>query len=98
MVDTNPLDMENIKEQEDADDALLQHANKCAYQCTRKRIDTIDDIPWCIKPGDPQNNWKIALPKCLLKPTIKLLHQVTGNSGRKRLFMQISIQYYHRDI
>ncbi len=28
MVDTNPLDMENIKEQQDADDALLQHATK----------------------------------------------------------------------
>ncbi len=28
MVDTNPLDIENIKEQQDADDALLQHATK----------------------------------------------------------------------
>jgi hypothetical protein len=30
MVDTNPLDMENIKEQQDADDILLQHAAKYA--------------------------------------------------------------------
>jgi hypothetical protein len=44
MVDTNPLDMENIKEQHDADDALLQHAIKYADQYTRKRISTIDDI------------------------------------------------------
>jgi hypothetical protein len=28
MVDTNPLDMDNIKEQQDTDDALLQHATK----------------------------------------------------------------------
>ncbi len=28
MVDDNPLDMENIKEQQDTDDALLQHATK----------------------------------------------------------------------
>ncbi len=30
MFDTIPLDMENIKEQQDADDALLQHATKYA--------------------------------------------------------------------
>jgi hypothetical protein len=30
MVDNNPLDMENIKEQQDADDVLLQHATKNA--------------------------------------------------------------------
>jgi hypothetical protein len=30
MVDTNPLDMGNIKEQQDADDALLQRATKYA--------------------------------------------------------------------
>jgi hypothetical protein len=32
MVDNNPLDMENIKEQQEADDALLQHATKYADQ------------------------------------------------------------------
>ena len=30
LIDNNPLDMENIKEQQDADDALLQHATKYA--------------------------------------------------------------------
>ncbi len=50
MVDANPLDMENIKEQQDADDALLQHATKYAdgYMC--KRIGTIDDVLCYIKP------------------------------------------------
>jgi hypothetical protein len=70
MVDTNPLDIENIKEQQDADDALLQHATKYADQYTRKRIGTIDDIRCYIEPGDPPNNWKFALPKNLLQPTI----------------------------
>ncbi len=32
MIDNNPLDMENIKEQQYADDALLQHATKYADQ------------------------------------------------------------------
>ncbi len=98
MVDTNPLDMENIKEQQDADDALLQHATKYANQYTRKRIGTIDDILCYIKPGDPPNDWKIALPKNLLQPTIEWFHQVTGHPGSKRLFMHISSRYYHRDI
>ncbi len=90
--------MENIKKQQDADDALLQHATKYADQYMPKRIGTIDDILCYIKPGDPPNNWKIALPKSLLQPTIKWFHQVTGRPGRKRLYMQISSQYYQRDI
>jgi hypothetical protein len=56
MVNTNPLDMKNIKEQQDADDTLLHHATKYADQYTRKRIGTIDDILCHIKPGDPPNN------------------------------------------
>ncbi len=66
MVDTNPLDIENIKEQQDADDALLQHATKYAVQYTRKRIGTVDDILCYIQSGDSPNNWKIALPKIQL--------------------------------
>ncbi len=65
---------------------------KYADQYTHKQISTIDDILCYIKPGDPQNNWKIALPKSLLQLTIKWFHQVTGHPGRKRLFMQISTQ------
>jgi hypothetical protein len=90
--------MGNIKEQQDIDDALLQHATKYVDQYRHKCISTIDDILCCIKPGDPSNNWKIALPKSLLQPTIKWFHQVTGHPGSKRLFMQISSQYYHRFI
>jgi hypothetical protein len=97
-VDTNSLDMENIKEQQDTHDALLQHATKYAYQYTSKRISTIDDILCYIKPGGPPTNWKITLLKSLLQPTIKWFHQVTGHPGRKRLFMQISSWYYQRDI
>jgi hypothetical protein len=44
MVDNNPLDMENIKDQQDADDALLQHATKYVDQYMQKCIGPIDDI------------------------------------------------------
>jgi hypothetical protein len=98
MVDTNPLDIENVKEQQDADDSLLQHATKYEDWYTHKCIGTIDDVLCYIKPGDPLNNWKIAIPKILLQQTIKWFHQVTGHPGSKILFMRISSLYYHRDI
>ncbi len=44
MINNNLLDMENIKEHQDADDALSQHATKYADQYTRKCIGTVDDI------------------------------------------------------
>jgi hypothetical protein len=59
---------------------------------------TVDDILCYVKPGDPPNNWNIALPKNLLQPTITWFHQVTGHPGRRRLFKQMSSWYYHRDI
>jgi hypothetical protein len=98
MIDNIPLDMQNIKEQQDADDALLQHATKYVDHYMRKCIGTVDDILCYVKPGDSPNNWKIAVPKNLLQPTIKWFHQVTGHPGRRRLFMQIFSQYYQRDI
>jgi hypothetical protein len=90
--------MENIKGQQDADDALLQHATKYADRYMHKCIGTVDDILCYVKSGNPPNNWKIALPKNPLQPTIRWFHHVTGCPGRKWLFMQISSWYYHRDI
>jgi hypothetical protein len=70
MVDNN-LDMKNIKDQQDADDTLLQHATKYVDHYMRECIGTVDDILCNVKPGDPPNNWKIALPNSLLHQTIK---------------------------
>ncbi len=56
MLDNNPLYMENIKEHQDTEDALLQHATKHADQYTCKHIGTIDDILCYIKLGDPPNH------------------------------------------
>jgi hypothetical protein len=63
MIDNNPLDIENIKEQQDADDALLQQATKYMDCYTHKCIGTVDDILCHVKPGDHPNNKKIALTK-----------------------------------
>ncbi len=86
LVTDNPLDMENIKEKQDADNALQQHADKYSDRFLRRQIGTVDNILCYVKPGDPPNNWKIALPKELLQPTIQWFHQVTGHPGSKRLY------------
>jgi hypothetical protein len=44
MVDNNPLDMEDIKEQKDADDTLLEQATKYVDRFTPKRIDIVNNI------------------------------------------------------
>jgi hypothetical protein len=98
LVTDNPLDMENIKEKQDADNVLQQHAEKYSDCFLRQQIGTVDDILCYVKPGDPPNNWKIALSQELLQLTIQWFYQVTGHPGSKRLYMQIYSWYYHRDL
>ena len=47
---------------------------------------------------DQQSQWKIVLPKKLLKPAIKWFHLVTGHPGEKRLEMTLKQRYYHPEI
>ncbi len=91
----NPLDIEAIKEQQGADQELQQTATKYADRYTRKSVSGIDDVLCYVKPGDPPANWRIALPKSMLQPTIRWFHQITGHPGSKRLHIQISACYYH---
>jgi hypothetical protein len=85
MEEDNPLDIEIIKEKQDEDNDLQQTATKHpdGYSC--KTFDQVTDVLCYIKPGDNLSNWKIALPKELIKPTVKWYHQVTGHPGSKRL-------------
>jgi hypothetical protein len=92
----NPLDMEMIKEQQDADNDLQRQATKYADRYVRKSVSSVDNVLCYVKPGDPPANWKISLPKSMLQPTIRWFHQITGHPGSKCLHMQIS--YYHRDL
>ena len=97
-ISDHPLDMENIKENQNADKELQKQAQRYSDRYTRKRVSAVDDVLCYVKPGDPPANWKIALPQKLLKPTIEWFHRMTGHSGNKRLYMQISTQYYHHDL
>ena len=94
----NPLDMETIKEQQDADSDLQRQVTKYADRYIHKSISAVDNILCYVKPGDPPANWKIALPKSMLQPTIRWFHQITAHLGSKCLHMQISSRYYHRDL
>ncbi len=94
----NPLDMEMIKEQQDADNDLKCLATKYADRYVRKSISSVDNVLCYVKSGDPPANWKIALPKSMLQLTICWFHQITGHPGSKCLHMQISSRYNHRDL
>ena len=52
LVTDNPLDMENIKEKQDADHTLQQHAAKYSDCFMHRRVGTVDDILCYVKPGD----------------------------------------------
>jgi hypothetical protein len=89
MVEDNPLDIENIKEKQDEDNDLQQSATRHPEWYSRKTFNDIADV-WCYtKPGDDPSNWKIALPRELIRPTVNWYHQVTGHPGSKRLYEQI---------
>ena len=99
MDEDNPLDMETVKEQQQATDAVLQRrVLRYPDQYTTKRIGMVKDIICHVKPGDEPSNWKIALPQSLLLPTMKWFHQVTGHPGAKWLHLQIGARYYHSNL
>ena len=59
-------------------------------------IGHIRDAICYVKPGENKNeNWKIALPRQLLKPTVKWLHLVAGHPGKKQLEQTIKARYHH---
>ncbi len=90
--------MENRKENQNADKELQKQVQQYLDRYTHNRVSAVDDILCYIKPGDPPANWKIAPPQMLLKPNIEWFHRMTGHPGYKRLCMQISTRYYHRDL
>jgi hypothetical protein len=97
MAEDNPLDIVNIKEKEDEDNDLQQTATKHPEWYSRKTFDQITGVLCNTKPGDNPSNWKTALPKVLIKPTVKWYHQVTGHPGSKRLYEQIRQRYHNCD-
>jgi hypothetical protein len=49
-----------------------------------------------VKHGDnPDTQWKIALSRSMLQPTIKWYHNMLGHPGSKRLYLSLYSRYYH---
>ncbi len=98
MKEDNPLDVEKIKEKQNEDNYLQQTATKHPEWYSCKPFDQVTDVLCYTKPGDNPSNWKIALSKELIKPTVKWYHQVTGHPGSKRLYEQIRQRYHNCDL
>jgi len=92
----NPLNLESIKENQDADEELQKLRDKHPDRYFIKEINQTQDVFCYVKPGkDKDEYWKIVIPTKLLMPTIKWYHIVTGHSGWNRLYMTIGARYYH---
>ena len=89
MVEDNPLDIENIKAKQDEDNDLQQSATRHPEWYSRKTFNDITDVLCYTKPGDDPANWKIALPRELIRPTVNWYHQATGHLQNKRLYEQL---------
>jgi len=98
MVEDNPLDIDNIKEKQDEDNDLQQSTIRHPEWYSCKTFNNISDVLCYTKLGDDPSNWKIALSRELIGPTVNWYHQVTGHPGSKRLYKQIRQRYYDRDI
>jgi hypothetical protein len=98
MVKDIPFDLEDIKEKQDEDNDLSQSVTRHPTWYSRKKINDVNGILYYTKPGDNAANWKIALPRDLIRPTIMWYHQVTRHPGSKRLYQHIHQQYYNRDL
>jgi hypothetical protein len=81
MTEDNPIDIEIIKGKHHEDDDLQQAATKHPEWYSPKIFDQVADVLCYTKPGDNLSNWKIALSKVSIRPTVKWYHQVTGHPG-----------------
>jgi hypothetical protein len=63
-----------------------------------KTFNHVEDVLCYTKPGGNPSNWKIALPRELIRPTVNWYHQVTGHPGSKRLYEQKRQRYHNRDL
>ncbi len=91
-------DIENIKDKQDEDNDLKQTATKHPEWYSCKTFDQVMEVLCYTKPDDNPSNWKIALPKELIKLTVKWYHQVTGHPGSKRLHEWICQRYHNREL
>ena len=98
-VDENPLNLEHMRDKQYADENLLKLKRKYPLRYITKEIGRVRDLICHVKEGDdPLRKWKIALPKSMIKTTIKWFHLVTGHPGSSRLRLTLQAKYYHSEL
>ena len=95
----NPLNIEYIKENQTKDDELDKWRQKYPERYIFKDIGEVHKVMVYVRPGDdPKTQWKIVLPRSVLKKTIEWYHQVTGYPGEKKLRMTLQSRFHHPDL
>ena len=83
-LEQNPLNYKYIQEQQEAYNALLElqqrYPNNYINKCMDNNIDNI--ICFAKDQNNPITQWKIELPKQMVKPTVEWFHQGTGHPGQ----------------
>ncbi len=95
----SPLDYEWIREQQQADEALLTKYRKNPQRFFYKTF--YDDFRLLCyhKPVlNKEKQWKFAMTASMIKPTIRWFHAILGHPGSKRLQLALQLQFYHEDL
>ena len=83
-MEKHPLNIEALQEAQMEDDELQKWKDKNPDCYFETKIGKVQNVLCYCKPGlNKSENWKIALPRKLMKSTIKWFHIVTGHPGEK---------------
>jgi aryl carrier-like protein len=95
----NPLNMEWIRERQQADATLLARAASNPTNYVYKTFEDDLQILCYVKTGeDAETQWRIALAQDMVQPTIAWFHEVLGHPGTKRMRLTLQARYYHSEI
>ena len=98
--ENNPLSYAYIREQQQADNKLLQLVVKHPQNYVYMDLDDdVEDII-CYKkhPDSLPSEWKIALPDSMVPEVVTWFHQVLGHPGQTRLRDTLNQRYYNPGI
>ena len=94
--DENSLNIENIKAEQTNDNELNDLRARLPNRYLAKNIGDVPNVMVYVRPGDdPETQWKIVLPRNLIKPTIKWYHRVTGYPGEQKLRYTLNSRFFH---
>ena len=90
----NPITMVNLRNHQQADEALLEHERRYPAFYRRKLIGE-SEIICAVLPNVGENEWKIFLPNSLVHDAIRWYHLVLGHPGSTRLYDTMKTRFHH---